>query len=160
MGGSSPIWPPMDGLPRRARSEDFAALQPLVKAFYEEEGYAGIDRARTFRALKRLLADAGLGTVWVVEEEGRILGYAVIAHGFSLEYGGRDAFLDEFFVTRRARGRGLGTALLDAAEAGARRDGVSTLHLEVEDGNPRAAGLYRRRGFGGNARRLLSKPLD
>lgn len=44
------------------------------------------------------------------------------------------------------RGAGLGTALVDAAVAEARRRSLSALSLSVEEGNP-ARRLYERRGF-------------
>ena len=44
-------------------------------------------------------------------------------------------------------------------EAEALKLGIRVLHLEVEVGNRRAEGLYRRSGFGENGRRLMSKRL-
>lgn len=144
---------------RKAELDDLAAVWRLVQQFYAEESYAQIDRERAQGALRTLLGDDRLGSVWLVEEGAEAQGYALLCHGFSLEYGGRDAFLDEFFVCQALRGRGLGTKLLDAAEAGARQAGVGAVHLEVEGANPRAASLYARRGFAGNQRRLLTKVL-
>lgn len=55
--------------------------------------------------------------------------------------------LDGIFVAERARGMGVGTALLRAviAEAGAR--GYDEVRLDVIDSNPRARALYEREGF-------------
>ena len=50
-------------------------------------------------------------------------------------------------VTESERGGGVGSRLLDAAEAFARSQGADTLALEVMPGNDRARGLYERRGF-------------
>jgi ribosomal-protein-alanine N-acetyltransferase len=51
-------------------------------------------------------------------------------------------------VTPGARRRGLGTALLAAAMAGARLRGAEAMFLEVAAaGNPAALGLYRGLGF-------------
>lgn len=50
-------------------------------------------------------------------------------------------------VLEPARGRGVGSAVLDACLAAARDAGHRAVSLSVEDGNDRARGLYERRGF-------------
>lgn len=55
--------------------------------------------------------------------------------------------MDGIFVTADARGRGVGTALLDAICAEARNRGYAQVRLDVIDTNPRARALYERQGF-------------
>lgn len=55
--------------------------------------------------------------------------------------------MDGIFVTREARGQGVGTALLHAIRDEARRRGLSQVRLDVIDTNPRAKALYLRFGF-------------
>jgi ribosomal protein S18 acetylase RimI-like enzyme len=55
--------------------------------------------------------------------------------------------LEVLAVREGARGRGVGTALLQAAVAGARDAGADRLQLEVVDTNGRAKQLYERVGF-------------
>ena len=74
-------------------------------------------------------------------------------------HGGRDGFLDDFYLAPEARGRGLGRQALEALEREAQALGIRVLHLEVEGGNRRAEGLYRRSGFRDTGRRLMSKRL-
>lgn len=50
-------------------------------------------------------------------------------------------------VLAPARGRGVGSALLDACLAATRDAGFRAVSLSVEDGNDRARGAYERRGF-------------
>ena len=56
------------------------------------------------------------------------------------------------------RGRGIGTALMHAAEAWARDRGFDTLELDVADANGDARRLYERLGYGLVAHTLV-KPL-
>ena len=80
--------------------------------------------------------------------------------GYSLERGGRDAFIDELYVRREWRGHGLGSLAVAKAEAAARRLGVHAVHLEVDVTNDRARRLYRRLGFALRQRyQLMSKRL-
>lgn len=143
---------------RPAGPGDLESLLALQRAFYAGEGYA-FDPDVARRAFGRLLADPSLGEAWLAEQDGRAVAYAVLTLGWSLELGGRDAFMDELYVAPGARGRGLGRAGLAAVEAGARALGVRALHLEVEDGKPAAHALYRRSGFAPRGRALLSKTL-
>lgn len=55
--------------------------------------------------------------------------------------------LDGVCVDHEARGRGIGTSLLNAAVDKARRMGVGVVSLSVVDANQRARALYERRGF-------------
>lgn len=144
---------------RSARLEDLDDLLALQRAYYAEDGYP-FDPAAAREAFAQLLADPALGAAWIARARGgRALAYVVLTLGWSLEFGGRDGFVDELYVAPAARGRGLGRAGLAHAEAGARARGVRRLHLEVEDGKPGAHGLYRRSGFAAHGRTLMSKPL-
>jgi len=57
--------------------------------------------------------------------------------------------MDGIFVAGEARGRGVGTALLDAIVEEARAQGKTGVRLDVIDTNPRAQALYERSGFKG-----------
>ena len=130
----------------------------MMAANYAEAGLPNDARAAR-AAFAALVRDPALGRAWIVEVDERAAGYAVLTLGWSLEYGGRDAFVDDLYLAPLHRGRGLGGAALAAVEAAARELGVRALHLEVERGNLPAQELYRRRGFAENERRLLTKRL-
>ena len=55
--------------------------------------------------------------------------------------------VDGIAVAPEARGRGVGTALIDALCREAARRGYQAIRLEVIDANPRARALYEREGF-------------
>lgn len=55
--------------------------------------------------------------------------------------------MDGLFVAQEARGQGVGTALIDAIAAEAKRRGYHQLRLDVVDTNPRARALYLQLGF-------------
>ena len=99
------------------------------------------------------------GFVGLAEVEDVTCGYFVLTFGFDLEWNGRDGFLTELYLVPEARGRGLGQALLAAAEGTAQSLGTRALHLMVRPENVAALSLYLKRGFREPARRLLTKPL-
>ena len=142
-----------------AMPADLEGLLPLMKALYAEDGTVPLDAQAARRALAELLEHPELGRVWVAAVGSRPVGYVVLTLGFSLEYHGRDAFIDEIYVGAECRGRGVGRALLERAEEAARREGVRAVHLEVEPGNARAREVYRRAGYEDHERRLSTKRL-
>lgn len=87
------------------------------------------------------------------------LSNAVLCLGFSLEYKGRDAFVDEIYIRAAFRGQGLGKRALEFPEAECRALGVQALHLEVERANTNAQEVYRKHGFIDQDRYLMTKPL-
>ena len=130
-----------------AGPEDAARIDQLVAAFHLHEGVKVNARARR-ASIDTLLARPAQGRILLVQRrDGEIAGYAVIAFGFSLEFGGRDAFLDELFITQAWRGQGIGSTALSAVCAWARHEGLCALHLEVERDNTAAKALYTRTGF-------------
>lgn len=115
--------------------------------------------ARELEALRALLDEPTLGSVWMIHDPTGPIGYAILCFGYSVEYGGRDAFLDEIYILPGRRGRGLGRRTLDllADEACAR--GVVALHLEVLAHEARNANLYTRAGYTDRASRLMTRRL-
>jgi ribosomal protein S18 acetylase RimI-like enzyme len=117
------------------------------------------DASSVESALAQLLAVESLGRVWLIECDTEPAGYLVLTFGFSLEFGGRDAFVDELFVREEFRGRGLGRRAIERVERECRERGVGALHLEVERANTAAQELYRRSGFRDHDRYLMTKRL-
>jgi ribosomal protein S18 acetylase RimI-like enzyme len=111
-------------------------------------------------ALAEFVGDHRLGGVWLIETGGDVAGYIVLTVGFSFEFKGRDAFVDELYLREEFRGRGFGGRALLFAEGAARTLGVRALHLEVDRSNERAQALYRRHGFRDHDRYLLTKWVD
>jgi GNAT superfamily N-acetyltransferase len=142
---------------RPATDGDVERLVALMETFYRDDGdpFAPAEARAAFAAL---VAEPSWGRVWVAANGGGIVGYAVLTFGFSMEFGGRDAFIDDLYVVASHRGRGTGRALLEACERTCRDVGVRALHLEVRASNP-AAALYRRLGFRDHEHRLMTKRL-
>jgi GNAT superfamily N-acetyltransferase len=110
-------------------------------------------------ALAALMDDPTLGRVWLIADEGQPVGYLILAFGYSVEYGGRTALLDELFVAEAHRGRGLGSHALRFAADECRQLGLRALQLEVDRHNAGAQRLYRANGFVDHDRYLMSLRL-
>jgi ribosomal protein S18 acetylase RimI-like enzyme len=134
-------------------------LLVLMQEYYAHDDLE-FNRDAALAALGKLLAEEAFGCAWLIERDGRALGYIVLTFGYSLEFGGRDAFIDELYIQEAYRGCGVGTETLELAESAARSMGIAALHLEVDRDNRVASRFYRRSGFEDRARfRLMSKRL-
>jgi len=129
---------------RRAAPADLDALLPLVTEFYEIDRHPWDEKVVT-DALGPLLDSDQYGQVWVATRAGIPIGYAVVTWSYSLESGGRDCLLDEFYV--RDRGAGIGSAILAHAFASAAAAGASRMFLETEAHNSRVRAFYARHGL-------------
>lgn len=141
---------------RAARPGDLGALYALME-MYDDYDRHKFDRKKARNAMRRMLGDRRLGTVLIALDGKRPIGYLVLALGYSLEFGGRDAFIDEFFIAEEYRGKGLGKAVLAQAQKVAKRRQVKALHLEVTRHNDRVIGFYRKDGFVDHDRYLMTK---
>ena len=75
------------------------------------------------------------------------IGYIVITFGWSIEFGGLEGLVDEFFIRPGVRGRGIGSEVLRQLPKALGAAGVKALHLEVAHDNTRALQLYKRLRF-------------
>lgn len=134
-------------------------LLMMMREFYAFE-HLPWDEAEARRALDTLLEDGRLGEVWLAVREGETAGYFVLSFGFSLEFRGRFALLDELFLREGHRGGGLGRRAMEQAVRACRAQGIRALRLEVEHRNTAAQAFYRRLGFHAHERHLMTQWID
>jgi GNAT superfamily N-acetyltransferase len=131
----------------RAESGDRAVLVELLGAQLREHDIP-LDAAALERAVDGVLADPRWGRFFLARTQaGAALGVAYLSLVWSLEHGGRSAWLEELYVRPQARGAGIGTTMLRAVIAAAEQEGCAAVDLEVEASHARAARLYAREGF-------------
>lgn len=126
---------------RRAVPGDLDALVALETRVFD---YDRMSRAQFRRHL-------GSGTALVLVAIGgnRLFGAATIFFRTDATY----ARLYSLAIASEARGRGIGSVLLDAVEAAARDRGARRLGLEVRTDNSAAIALYEARGYRRSGRR-------
>lgn len=129
-----------------------------MREFYRCEQIA-FDAERQRTLLHELIAEPALGDPMVLLQGRALIGYFVLAHSFSLEFGGRFTLLDELYVAPAFRGGGHAGRAIEAALAQCCERGIGALRLEVSDGNEAAARLYQRHHFRPD-RRLMTRRLE
>lgn len=147
---------------------DGAALLELLESYaLDPMGGATALSADVKLRLLPALREQPHALVLLAHEGTRAVGLANCFYGFSTFAARPLLNVHDLAVLPEFRGRGVGRALLAAAEERARAKGCAKLTLEVREDNARARQLYEARGFrdfelAGQSLRtfFLSKPLQ
>jgi len=137
---------------------DIDQLLPLIKDFYAFECLP-YDETRLRKLLEELIRKKDLGRLILFEDADQLVGYMVLGFGFSLEFHGRDCFIDEFYVHPDRRQQGIGRAAVNFAAETCRAAGIRALHLEADHFNARGHEFYKRLGFKDHDRHLMTRWL-
>ena len=143
---------------RKASRIDLELLVNMMSEFYSESPYP-LNRRRAAEAFAPLLADDRLGHVWFIQSNSKDVGYVVVTLGYSMEYGGPCAVVDDFFIQSTFRGAGLGKAALEEVRTFCASRGIRAIHVETGRENAAALAAYRRAGFADTDRLHLTLRL-
>jgi GNAT superfamily N-acetyltransferase len=137
-------------LVRTAGRDDAATILRLVRDLAEFEGLLHEVQARDADILRDGFGDEPRFECLLAELNGEAVGFALFFHNYSTFEGRAGIYLEDIYVAERARGLGLGRALMArlarlAVERGCMRFELSVLHW-----NP-ARAFYRHLGFEHNA---------
>jgi GNAT superfamily N-acetyltransferase len=138
---------------------DADRLLELMREYYAHD-HIDFDPARARAALLELLGNRLYGRAWLLSVDGALAGYLVLSFGYSLEFHGRDAFVDELYLRPQYRRQGLGGAALAFAAAYCARHGIGSLHLAVERDNHAARAFYPTQGFDSRGQTLFSRVIE
>jgi ribosomal protein S18 acetylase RimI-like enzyme len=145
---------------RVANMADLDALFHLMRQLYADDpGATSLQEAEVLAPLTELLTSPAYGRVYVAMLDNHVVGSMVVCFGFSLEFRGRDAFIDEFVIDREHRSQRIGSELLEFVLSDIAHYQIRALHLEVSKDNQRAADFYHGRGFVDHQRHLSTRWL-
>lgn len=132
---------------RQATVDDLDLIVPLFDAyrqFYRQPSDA--EGARRF-LLKRFEHNQSVIFLALDDGDGDAIGFTQLYPSFSSASIARIFILNDLFVAPDARGRGVGSALLDAAAGYGRRVGAIRLALSTELSNTTAQAVYEKMGW-------------
>lgn len=146
---------------RAATALDEKILVELRREFCQFEPFPNpLDAESNQIVLRRLIENEQFGKIWLISLAGEIVGYLVLTFAYSLEYAGRDAILDELYLRKNARGRGIGAQAIGFVTNLCRAENIRAIHLEVEQENTAAQNLYYQTGFANYNRLFLTKWIE
>ena len=82
---------------RRATELDADVVAQLALAFHHEDGHP-LSQEGIGALLKMLKPDFRDGQVLLASIDGKVCGYGVLCHGYGIEHGGPETFLDDIYV--------------------------------------------------------------
>jgi GNAT superfamily N-acetyltransferase len=135
------IFSAMEG--RQHEAEVLAMMRSL---YSEDQATSSPDPAKFPLTIAFLLSNPSLGRIMLFLENGNVSGYALLIPYWSNEFGGTLLFVDELFVIRKARNRGIATRFFAFLEQERPFSSVA-LALEVSPRNLSAHQLYESLGF-------------
>ncbi len=142
-----------------ATEDDAPKLLPLIAAFHTEMGFDTTPEQQT-AAVAPLLSGSPHGAIWMIGPRKAPVGYVAITFGWSLEFGGMDAFVDELYIRPAVRKRGMGGEALNGLAKALGDGGVRALHLEVDRDDEDTQRFYTRARFSRRDKYvLMSKEL-
>jgi len=138
-----------------ADTNDIPLLIGMIKSFYEEDHH-DYQEKKIQKALQEFIGKKEHGIIYLIEYENKVVGYFILTFGWSLEYFGRDLFIDEIFIKEPFRGRGFGKKSIDFIEQYVKDNNIKAIHLEVNKYNM-ARKLYESKGYQSRNSDLMSK---
>jgi GNAT superfamily N-acetyltransferase len=144
-----------------ATTKDLQQMVELLGVLFTDEAEFQPDPGKQKRALEAILANPGIGKLFVAREGRRVIAMASLLYTVSTAEGGKAAWFEDLVVHPDERKRGIGEALLKQVVAQARAEGVLRITLLTDMQNERAQAMYRRVGFTGSPMkpmRLKIKP--
>lgn len=135
-------------------SSDSSLVIKMMEDFYSIDNYP-FDSENTRKLFHQFLQDEKLGKGWLIYFENEVVGYIILTFIFSFEYQGKIAFLDELYIKKTARGKGIGKQALQFIQQQAPKLSLKVIYLEVEPHNETAQKLYLANDFVIHKRNLM-----
>lgn len=139
---------------KKITSSDIDTIISLMRNFYAIDNYP-IDTEKSKLLFKTFIENESLGKSWLIYHNNEVVGYVILTFIFSFEYGGTIAFLDELYLSEKARGKGIGKAALQFIQTEALKLKLKIIYLEVEEHNENAQKLYIAHDFAVHHRKLM-----
>jgi ribosomal protein S18 acetylase RimI-like enzyme len=130
--------------------QDFDQLYALEELCFEPP-------QRFSRRYMRLLVNRSNAATWIVEEDGRLIGFAIVE--WAERKNGVTAYIQTIEVAPAARNQGVARELLGRMEGSARGAGAALIWLHVEATNAGAIRLYESQGYRCEGRKENYYPL-
>ena len=135
----------MDYKIRLISKEDKQEIFRMMEEFYSSDAVFTNGSARIFENdIDTCTGGSPYLEGFVIEKDGDILGYSMIAKSFSTEFGKSCIWIEDLYIKAEFRGLGLGGAMLEFIT---NRYTDCIFRLEVEPENENAIKLYKKLGF-------------
>ena len=130
---------------RKMKPSDENEVLAMMRRFYSSPAvFTNGSEAIFRRDFAECISDSPFLEGFILEDGSIILGYAMLAHSFSTEFGKSCVWIEDIYLKPEARGKGFAPKFLSFVREAYPQ---AVLRLEVEAENTRAVSAYRKSGF-------------
>ncbi len=130
-----------------ASLEDSEALSTLLGLLFSQEAEFCVDALKQKRGLEMILSHPEIGRIFVLRDEGNIVGMVSLLFSVSTALGEKVAWLEDMIIAPAYRHKGYGKMLLDHTISQAKHFTCKRITLLRDHDNDDAKVLYERLGF-------------
>lgn len=124
---------------------DGEAVMQMMRTFYASPAVHTNGSEEIFKAdVEACVTNSPYLEGYIMEEDGNIAGYAMVAKSFSTEFGKPCIWIEDIYIQEPYRGTGIGSKVLTFI---ASKYPHAVIRLEVEEENRQAVHVYKKAGF-------------
>lgn len=131
---------------KKATPENIPQIIVLMREFAEYEKLLEYLEVTEERLEIALFGDGKVAEAIVASDGETVIGYAIFFPYFATFRGQRGIYLEDIFITKAARGRGVGEMMLKYIAKSAKERGFERIDFQVLEWNAPAIGFYERLG--------------
>ena len=145
---------------REMKQEDTQQVLDMMRIFYDSP--AVIHKAPDeilLRDIEDSIGDNPYIEGYVLEENGTVAGYSMLARSYSTEYGGLCVWIEDIYIKPEYQGHGMGAQFFEYIHD-LYKDKAVRFRLEAEEDNVNAVRLYKRCGYSELPYMQLTRELE
>jgi GNAT superfamily N-acetyltransferase len=132
---------------REATIEDIPELcELLIYLFVQEEEFKPNTKTQS-EGLRKIITNPNAGVVLVAIDSNKVIAMVNILYTISTALGDRVAILEDMVVSPKARGKGVGSMLMEYSLDLAKQNGCKRITLLTDFDNDGAHRFYQQHGF-------------
>lgn len=130
---------------RKIKEEDKKEILSMMEEFYSSDAvYTNGSREIFENDFEQCINSSPYLEGYVFENDGKILGYGMIAKSFSTEFGKHCIWFEDLYIKAEFRGKGIISEYIKFIE---KAYSEAVFRLETEEDNTRAIYVYKKAGF-------------
>ena len=130
---------------RNISADDKKIFMDMMRKFYTSEAVITNGSEKIFAAnFENCVGGSNFVEGYIFSVEEKIIGYGILAKGYSTEFGGECIWIEDIFIESAYRERGYGSKFIEYVKA---KYPNKIFRLETEKENFGALDLYKKFGF-------------
>ncbi len=142
-----------------AKKKDLEQVLTSILEHHKKLGAKQLYSALQQTVYNLLKKENTLGVIWLVKLDNTCIGHAVLTFGYSLEHGGKDGTISEFFISEPHQKPSVELGVLEQIKTEAKALSITALHLDYNSKNQDLSDIGKKASFSprDNFRRLTKK---